>query len=108
MANKIEVTTLNPANRFVTALSRYANSKVLYYGDQHLTTFSTYKKNNIPLDANDKFSVVTPSTEFRPDMVSQQAYGVPDFWWKIMEVNNIKDVYDFKVGVNIRLPANIY
>jgi len=44
--------------------------------------------------------------EFRPDKMSQHVYGHVDWWWKIMEANNIKDVYDFKAGTNIRIPAN--
>jgi len=40
---------------------------------------------------SDKYFVVTPGTEYRPDLVSKEAYGAVDFWWKIMEANNIKD-----------------
>jgi len=46
--------------------------------------------------------------EYRPDLVSRDKYGIPDFWWKIMEVNNIKDIIDFKAGRTIVLPENIY
>jgi hypothetical protein len=41
-------------------------------------------------------------------MVSQEAYGVPDFWWRIMEFNNIKDVFDFKSGLNIAIPSQFF
>ena len=42
-----------------------------------------------------------------PEIVSNKVYGSPDFWWKIMEANNIKDIFDFKTGINIRLPDAI-
>jgi hypothetical protein len=54
------------------------------------------------------FTVISPSQEFRPDKVSQDMYGIPDFWWKIMEVNKIKDVFDFRAGLSIRLPGGVY
>jgi hypothetical protein len=46
--------------------------------------------------------------EYRPDLVSQDKYGLPDFWWKIMEVNGMKDIMDFKAGKTIVLPENVY
>ena len=47
---------------------------------------------------------VTPSSRYRPDLVAAEAYGSTDFWWKIMEANNIKDVFNFKAGLNIIIP----
>jgi hypothetical protein len=40
--------------------------------------------------------------------VSLETYGVVDYWWKILEANNMKDIFDFKSGVNIRLPGSIF
>ena len=107
MANYVEITKIDP-KKFVPASSRYTDSKILYYTERKLLTFNTYKKHNIPITKNDKYTVVTAGTEYRPDLVSQNAYGTPDFWWKIMEANNIKDVYEFKAGLNLRLPNAIY
>ena len=44
MANKIEFANIN-AERFVSDISRYNNSRVLYYSDENIITFETYKKN---------------------------------------------------------------
>jgi hypothetical protein len=106
MANFIEASNID-SKRFVTFTSRYSGSDVYYYTENKLLTFGTYKKTNIPLSNRDKYYVVTSSTEFRPDLVSLAAYGTVDFWWKIMESNNIKDIYQFRSGLNIRLPDNI-
>jgi hypothetical protein len=106
MANYIENTNLQPS-RFVPVSSRYTNSKVYYYTENKFLTFETYKKKEIPLSSNDKYYSVTAGDEFRPDLVSNRAYGTPDFWWRIMEVNNIKDIFDFKAGINIRIPSSI-
>lgn len=111
MANYIEETSIK-AQRFVPVTSRYSSSEVIYYTDKKLLTFKTYKKGQsreTPVSpANTSYStkyyVISPGTEYRPDLVSYKVYGTPDFWWRIMEQNNIKDVYDFKAGRNLILP----
>lgn len=107
MANRYEVSTI-PASRFVGPASRYINSDVVYYGQNKIVTFSTYKKQPIVTSDSDTFTSILPGEEYRPDRVSVRAYGVPDFWWKIMEYNGISDVFDFKSGVNLRIPANVF
>jgi hypothetical protein len=107
MANLIEITNI-PATRFVPVTSRYADSFVIYYTENKFLTFNTYKKQDLLVSDQDKFAVISKGVEFRPDLVSQKVYGTPDFWWKIMEVNNIKDIFDFKVGTNIRIPERIF
>lgn len=108
MANQLVETNLQAVDRFVVRLSRYANSEVIYYSNRNILTFKTYKKTPIPISSEDKYMVINASYEYRPDKVSNLAYGVPDFWWKILEANNLKDVYEFKTGLNIRVPGNIF
>lgn len=104
MANKIQYATLK-AKRFINYLSRYSSSKVIYYGENNKVTFTTYKRKNIIGTSNDKFVKLNASTEYRPDLVSQAAYGFSDYWWKIMQFNGIKDIKDFKSGLTIRIPS---
>jgi hypothetical protein len=107
MANYIEKTNLDPS-RFVPTSSRYIGIDVIYYTENKILTFKTYKKQTSSSPGiNDKYYVVTPGTEYRPDLVSYAAYGTVDFWWRIMEANNIKDVFDFKAGLNIYLPDTL-
>jgi hypothetical protein len=107
MANYIENTNIS-ANKFVNISSRYIDSNVLYYSELKKITFNTYKKKNLSPSAKDRYYVITSGTEYRPDLVSLNAYGTVDFWWKIMESNGIKDVFDFKAGLNIRIPDNVF
>lgn len=107
MANKIEYTTISP-EIFVTNFSRYSNSSVIYYSDNKILTFTTYKKKKYTPGANDQVAVIPSKMQYRPDLVSKEKYGTVDFWWKIMEVNNIIDIFDFKAGKTIILPDNIY
>ena len=110
MPNQIENANLS-SDRFVSALSRYRNSTVVYYKvkNQRKLTFATYQKqtSTIP-NETDLYMVVPSGMEYRPDLLSQKLYGTTDFWWKIMEANNIKDIFDFKAGVNLRLPGNVF
>jgi len=106
MANYTEKTDIS-ASRFVPVTSRYAGSSVLYYTENKLLTFEIYKKDkktNSFVAGQNKFFVVTPGTEYRPDLLSLKAYGTVDFWWKILEANNIKDIFEFKTGLNIMIP----
>lgn len=107
MAAKTQTTDISPI-KFVGNTSRYAGADVIYWGDQNLLTFNTYKKQKNILGSNDKFLVVTPGTEYRPDLVSKAVYGNVNFWWRIMEANNIKDIFDFKAGTNLRIPMNLF
>lgn len=107
MANKIEFTNTRPTE-FVPRLSRYSESRVIYYSDARITTFETYKRKKFSPSSKDQVTVITPGMEYRPDLMSYDKYGIPDFWWKIMEANKIKDVMDFKAGRTIVLPENIY
>ena len=106
MSNYYEKTNISPS-KFTIFSSRYFESDVIYYTENKLLTFGTYKKNTYSPSANDKFTVVTKGFEYRPDLMSYKAYGTPDFWWKIMEANGIKDIYDFKSGLNIVIPDNV-
>lgn len=107
MANKIDYSNTKPIE-FVTKLSRYANSRVMYYSDERIITFETYKRKKYKPSARDQVTVITPGMEYRPDLMSFEKYGLPDFWWKIMEANNMKDVTEFKAGKTIVLPENAY
>ena len=108
MANNITYTNISPTDGFVGRLSRYANAEVVYYGANQCIAFTTYKKNPIPISSADKYTIISGGMEYRPDKMSVVAYGFPDLWWKILEANNIKDIYDFKAGLNIRLPASLF
>ena len=106
MANKIQETKINPKT-FVTASSRYADSKVLYYGDLNKLTFTIYKRSSELESKDDKFMVIPPGMSYRPDRVSKAMYGTVDFWWRILEMNGMKDILEFKAGTNVRLPASL-
>lgn len=91
----------------ISPSSRYRDSRLIYYGDANKITLTTYRRASSKQSDQDRYMVVTARTQYRPDLASQEAYGTPDFWWKIMEFNGIKDVMDFTIGINITLPADV-
>lgn len=106
MANYIEYAENLVPQLYVVPTSRYLDSRVIFYGDQRKITFNTYKSITIPENEQDRYMLVTAAYEYRPDLVSQKAYSTPDYWWKIMIANNIKDIIDFKSGITVRIPVN--
>jgi hypothetical protein len=107
MANYIEYSGIPPTS-FVTPTSRYSSSRVIKYSEQKLTTFETYRRKPFTMSSGDQLAVIPAGMEYRPDLMSMERYGTTDFWWRIMEVNKLKDVLDFKAGNTIILPENIY
>lgn len=108
MAESIRDATNISKSNLIDKASRFQKSRVIYYGNLPKTTFEIYKR--VPVNINstlDKVTLISPGWEYRPDLVSYDVYGVPDFWWKIMEVNKMNDILQFKSGTTITLPSNI-
>lgn len=49
---------------------------------------------------------VTSSDKIRPDIISFLKYGSTQYWWIIMMVNNIDDIWnDLEVGDELIIPS---
>jgi len=95
------------ANQVVGPTSRYAASQVIYWGPHNKITFATYSRRQYPRSERDRWTFVDASEEFRPDKLADRAYGVSNLWWAVMEANGLKDIWDFRTGLNLWLPDNI-
>lgn len=100
---EIEYTGLK-ARSFVDASSRYYKNHIIKYGDK--ITYPIYRKANISFAKQDQYYEITQDMEYRPDLVSYYFFGAPDFWWKLLEMNGLKDILEFKAGRTIRIPAS--
>lgn len=89
---------------YVTPTSRYFSTPIIFYEDR--LTFPIYKRKELTFNPTDQHYEITKEFEFRPDLVSYNFFGAPDFWWKIMEMNGMKDVLEFRAGRNIVLPGS--
>ena len=58
----------------------------------------------VPETEFDFFIEIDSTNEFRPDMLSFQVYGVPDFGWAIMEINTLRSFKDLTIGNRLRIP----
>jgi hypothetical protein len=105
MANEISYTNYG-TNNLVSATSRYASRNVIHYGDDKKAAFTVYNNKKAGIGPGDKFYEIQKDVEFRPDLVSNQFFGIPDLWWRIMEINKMKDIMEFRAGRNIRIPNN--
>lgn len=92
--------------------SRYQKSKLIYYSNFNILTFDLYKRNFNPavneIPADIKYYLIKKSTEYKPWLVSDEAYSDPGYWWFIMEFNNIFDIEEFVAGITIQIPPLTY
>jgi hypothetical protein len=106
MTVPIQFTTI-PSQSIVTPASRYRKQSIIYYGEQKFMTFNTYLRQTYTPDGKENVMVITKGVEYRPDLVSQDVYGFPDNWWRILEANKMMDIMDFKSGRTILLPNQV-
>lgn len=97
------------SSKYVQPTSRYNWSKVRQYTEEKFLTFETYKRKRKGhfREGNAEWLEITANVEYRPDLVSNELFGTPDLWWRIMEHNGMKDIMEFRSGVNIQIPGNI-
>ena len=102
MPNGIKYTGVE-GSAYTLPTSRYAMTPIIIY--ENRITFPIYRKRKNKAISTGKHYEITKDTEYRPDKVSHRFYGTPDYWWKIMEINHMKDILEFKAGRNIILPG---
>lgn len=90
--------------KYVPATSRYAVTPVIEYEGK--LAYPIYKKKQLIFHPEDKHYEITKDVEYRPDLVSNMFFGTPDFWWRIMEMNNMIDILEFRAGRNIIMPSS--
>lgn len=86
--------------------SRYRGSTVTQVDfDGELESYVLLRKLlNVPADTEDKYTTLDQGNQYRPDVISTQVYGDPNFGWAIMEVNNIRHFAELKLGLRLRIP----
>ena len=92
-------------SKYVTPTSRYAHTPVISWEGK--LTYPIYKKKKLSFHPQDQHYEITKAVEYRPDLVSNQFFGAPDFWWRIMEMNHMQDILEFREGRNIILPGSV-
>lgn len=106
MSTFLQRTNIDPRT-ILHSTSRYMNQEVIYWGDEKLITFDIYNRQEYTRSGKEKIMLLTKGVEYRPDLVSYDVYGFVDNWWRILEANGMKDIWDFKAGKTIFLPDKV-
>ena len=86
------------------AVSRYLNNETKKTGEGK-TVYKTKRLKKIPIK-NDEIYVASQTGD-RLDLLSNQYYGSPAYWWIIANANNIHDgKLGLKDGTILRIPKN--
>ena len=86
------------------AISRYLNNDTKKAPDGK-TEYKSKRLKKIPLSNDDIY--VASQTGDRLDLLANQYYGSPAYWWIIANANNIHDgKLGLKDGTILRIPAN--
>ena len=89
-----------------TEESRYRGSTITSVEtDEGLQNYTILKLPiKVPETEFDFFVEIDSTNEFRPDMLSFQVYGTPDYGWALMEINNLRSFKDLTIGNRLRIP----
>ena len=63
-----------------------------------------WNKKQVDSSAQDEYFVITMREENRLDIVANDYYNNPKFWWMIAIANNIIDPFDVPIGTRVRIP----
>lgn len=84
--------------------SRYQVLRVI---SDETTYLETYNQVEVPVSSDDSYHVVSHGEVNRLDIISNNFYGRPDFWWAIALANNFIDPFIVQEGVMLRIPSVI-
>lgn len=94
-----------PVNNEFENVSRYQILRVIEEGKD--TYLETYNQVKVPVSDEDSYHVVTHAEVNRLDLIANDYYGVPEFWWMIALANNLIDPFIVNEGVMLRIPSLI-
>jgi hypothetical protein len=82
-------------------MSRY--DRVKRFSNNRIQRIGTADIPKVEEKNNDILLIATQGD--RCDLISQQYYGTPDFWWFIASVNNLKS-NNIEAGTQLRVPVS--
>ena len=82
-------------------ISRYSVYRQILADDTYL---ESYNQKYISSSERDQFHVVARNEENRLDIISNNYYGTPTYWWIIALANEFIDPFVLNVGTSVRIP----
>lgn len=90
--------------RMYEYVSRYSTVRRLQDKDTGKIYHENWNKKGIDTTSEDSYFVVTKREEGRFDIISNDYYNTPRFWWVIAIANNIIDPFELEIGTRLRIP----
>lgn len=85
-------------------VSRYSNLRRLKDTDTGKFFHENWIQKSISETSSDQYYTVTLEEVGRLDIISNDFYGTPKYWWVIGIANNILDAFDVPLGTTLRIP----
>ena len=82
--------------------SRYSRCSRIIYDNEEI--IESMDRIIIPKTTKDRFHEVSARDENRIDLISNQYYGTPRYWWVIAYASNIYNPLDLPIGTILRIP----
>lgn len=83
--------------------SRYSKYRQIVENEN--TWLETFNSSVIPKTDDDKYHIVTTQQIGRLDLIANQYYNNPSFYWVIALANDIIDPFIIDAGTILRIPA---
>ena len=73
---------------------------------KNILTSSSWSELGITMDKlSHNLAIIPAGMDSRPDLISNNVYGTPNYWWLICTANNIIDPFEeLKAGKTIKIP----
>ena len=94
------------SDRDVNTLNRYRNKiKLTSYSGYNVIEFIKKSQLYLPEDPSDQYYFVDASKQYRPDLISNEVYGSPIYYWVILSCNNLISPLQVAANLTLRLPS---
>jgi hypothetical protein len=90
--------------RVYNKISRYSVYRLIINYENETYT-ETANQTTMDDSTEDKYYQVQKTDENRLDIISNNHYSSPIYWWVIAQANKIVDPFDVKEGTILRIPA---
>ena len=97
------VTTVTRGRTVPDSINRYM--KKLRLSDGYINKIQFIKKQDLVMDKEMEYFYITAAYEFRPDLLSNDVYDSPLYAWAILAANDMKSIFDFKIGMSVKVPS---
>lgn len=98
--------TYNENNEYSTGKSRYQVLRVVKDTDNGESYLETYNNVKVPeIEGEDVFHIVAHNEVNRLDIIANNYFGDPTYWWAIALANDFIDPFVVNEGEMIRIPS---